>query len=406
LSLGATILGWMAVSEIRRSGGTIYGMRLAVFDALFFPLAALTALMFLGGRSLLLWLLNLALHQSRLLEDWSGRTYFMLFADAAIELIVLVVPILLAVWLFRWVWTLVHRPASQRPDLSLSVHGKRPSLWIMAVHAFAFFGAFWFFVSVVPKFTPYFADLPHRELPYFTRLTVDVAGFLGQQWYAYIVQYAAVCASEIILLVILWRFGHPIWARRFSVTIITLLGAGVIAAGWSLVEAAKPHSSWPNLVPRPPGTRSAFPQVAHIGGKNTSAVLHHDDVDLHYSFLYDGHLTLASRNSHDLQAKTWAENVTLTLKTGGTFNYSRDASHPNQLRINERDYDLRRGRVFTLKTPGSIEQLKIHPSLAVVAEDLDNFVRMTAGRETMPQPQEQGLTGIPPQAILIGQEQL
>ena len=38
---GATILGWLAVRQIRRVGGKIYGLGLAVFDGLFFPLLAL-----------------------------------------------------------------------------------------------------------------------------------------------------------------------------------------------------------------------------------------------------------------------------------------------------------------------------------------------------------------------------
>jgi serine/threonine protein kinase len=41
---GVTILGWVAVAQIRRSAGKIHGMWLAVFDGLFFPLLALDAL--------------------------------------------------------------------------------------------------------------------------------------------------------------------------------------------------------------------------------------------------------------------------------------------------------------------------------------------------------------------------
>jgi predicted Ser/Thr protein kinase len=42
--LGTTILGWVAVSQIRRSAGKIYGLGLAVFDELLFPLLAVTGL--------------------------------------------------------------------------------------------------------------------------------------------------------------------------------------------------------------------------------------------------------------------------------------------------------------------------------------------------------------------------
>ena len=42
--LGATLLGWIAVTQIRRSAGKLYGLGLAVFDGLLFPLLALDGL--------------------------------------------------------------------------------------------------------------------------------------------------------------------------------------------------------------------------------------------------------------------------------------------------------------------------------------------------------------------------
>jgi tRNA A-37 threonylcarbamoyl transferase component Bud32 len=49
--VGGTLLGWIAVSQIRRSAGKLYGMWLAVFDGLFFPLLIIDGLV--GG----LWFL-------------------------------------------------------------------------------------------------------------------------------------------------------------------------------------------------------------------------------------------------------------------------------------------------------------------------------------------------------------
>jgi serine/threonine protein kinase len=48
LLLMTTILGWIAVSQIRRSAGKIHGLWLAVFDGLFFPLLALDGLIFVA----------------------------------------------------------------------------------------------------------------------------------------------------------------------------------------------------------------------------------------------------------------------------------------------------------------------------------------------------------------------
>ena len=42
--IGATLLGWLSVKAIQRSGGRLYGMRLAVLDGLMFPLLLLDCL--------------------------------------------------------------------------------------------------------------------------------------------------------------------------------------------------------------------------------------------------------------------------------------------------------------------------------------------------------------------------
>jgi hypothetical protein len=44
---GTTILGYVALSQIRRSAGRIHGLGLALFDALFFPLLVVDSLVFL-----------------------------------------------------------------------------------------------------------------------------------------------------------------------------------------------------------------------------------------------------------------------------------------------------------------------------------------------------------------------
>ncbi|MCU0784975.1 MAG: protein kinase, partial [Verrucomicrobia bacterium] len=47
---GTTILGWIAVSQIRRSAGKLHGMWLAVFDGLFFPLLVINAGLISAGK--------------------------------------------------------------------------------------------------------------------------------------------------------------------------------------------------------------------------------------------------------------------------------------------------------------------------------------------------------------------
>ncbi len=49
---GTTILGWFAASQIRRSAGRIYGLQLAVFDGLVYPLMLMSAIIAVGGVAL------------------------------------------------------------------------------------------------------------------------------------------------------------------------------------------------------------------------------------------------------------------------------------------------------------------------------------------------------------------
>ena len=53
----ATLLGWISVTQIRRSAGTRYGLWLAVFDGLFFPLLALDSLI-LAASAAIIYLLR------------------------------------------------------------------------------------------------------------------------------------------------------------------------------------------------------------------------------------------------------------------------------------------------------------------------------------------------------------
>jgi hypothetical protein len=95
---GTTILGWIAVSQIRRSAGKIHGMWLAVFDGLFFPLLALDAAI-----AFALFNVGLAFH------FWSRN-----YDDAQnAQLIVLtcIISIIADCFIIRRVWRAVNQPA-------------------------------------------------------------------------------------------------------------------------------------------------------------------------------------------------------------------------------------------------------------------------------------------------------
>ena len=111
--LGTTILGWIAVSQIRRSTGKLYGMWLAVFDGLLFPLLVLDGAI-VGAVIIVLRLLDQVLH------DWTVAPIFgsvLLLAPVVFGIIVLADFLII-----RRVWRAVKRPVGvpvplvQKPD--------------------------------------------------------------------------------------------------------------------------------------------------------------------------------------------------------------------------------------------------------------------------------------------------
>jgi len=74
---GTTVLGWLGVAHIRRSEGRLYGLRLAVFDGLLFPLLTLDAMIVAGGVAQKVSTLTLALIVGLvdvLLVQWAWKT--------------------------------------------------------------------------------------------------------------------------------------------------------------------------------------------------------------------------------------------------------------------------------------------------------------------------------------------
>ncbi len=137
----ATILGCIAINEIRRSVGRLYGMPLAVFDALFFPLLLLDGLVGWVWRTVIRIIPDIFALSPALIEDLAALNLLLtLLTSAVIDVFI--------VWL---VWRAVRTPLPDASPGKVS-RGSQP-LWIVlgvvaavfivfALAALLFFGTF------------------------------------------------------------------------------------------------------------------------------------------------------------------------------------------------------------------------------------------------------------------------
>jgi serine/threonine protein kinase/biopolymer transport protein ExbD len=104
--LGTTILGWVAVTQIRRSAGKLHGLELAVFDGLLFPLLALNAaILWPASSATRNW--ERAFQATAELPPFSFEVLFWLLAATLA---------LASIAIIRRVWRAVNQPCS-RPTL-------------------------------------------------------------------------------------------------------------------------------------------------------------------------------------------------------------------------------------------------------------------------------------------------
>jgi len=89
--VGTTALGILAISQIRRAAGLLYGMGLAVFDALLFPLLALDVAICIA----------LAAALARVHLNWVASLVVFVVVCAVVDIALVV-----------WTWRMVNRPTA------------------------------------------------------------------------------------------------------------------------------------------------------------------------------------------------------------------------------------------------------------------------------------------------------
>ncbi len=102
----ATILGWIAISQIRQSSGKIYGMGLAVFDGLFFPLLVLDGSIVIGTMFTVHTLVINSFRNSH--SGWPTHAWTDYWWILLLALLAIIFSNLLIIWL---VWRAANKPA-------------------------------------------------------------------------------------------------------------------------------------------------------------------------------------------------------------------------------------------------------------------------------------------------------
>ena len=126
--IGTTILGWIAVWQIRRSAGSIHGLRLAVFDGLLFPLLAFTALIGWFWH----WVFNDLMRDSIVIGEFQLSTLQRLLIGGITPFTVLatlLTSLVAGFFIIRRVWRKVNQPVAglHNSEQSKSASGPTPA---------------------------------------------------------------------------------------------------------------------------------------------------------------------------------------------------------------------------------------------------------------------------------------
>ncbi|MEA3212533.1 MAG: eukaryotic-like serine/threonine-protein kinase [Chthoniobacter sp.] len=332
--VGTTILGWVAIAQIRRSAGKLSGLGLAVADGLFFPLLILDGVFAWLGVALARLFVELCSNPSLLNDPHIHPTLATRMANLLLQhpqlalLVAVVAAIVVDFFIVRAVWRAVAFAHSS------------PS------------------APAAPRATV------GSPLAYAAMFFAVLSGILGSlAWFGMPepsrVLVSAILASALlgILLAVLTR------TNRLGKHAL-VIGA-ISLAIWLIVAAVSSfHYRSPTTAGGRETDQSRFPQGAYIGGNPHAVMVVRDEVELHYVFYHAGGFSSSSSGSHNTHSLAWMDEGAITLNNGRTFGYHRESVLPDFLHINGKEYDLRQGRVFVLHDDGELEKLSLFPSLA------------------------------------------
>ena len=122
-----TILGWLAVSQIRRSAGKLYGMWLAVFDGLLFPLLAIDFVFLTLGHLLAMIIFSAVYGGQFTMNDTAANQQVPLLVPTCVRLATLIT-LILDFFIIRRVWRAVNKPLKGSPTIPTTKDSSRRRL--------------------------------------------------------------------------------------------------------------------------------------------------------------------------------------------------------------------------------------------------------------------------------------
>ncbi len=347
---GTTILGWTAVSQIRRSAGRLYGLGLAVFDGLLFPLLALDAFIFC------------VLHA--LTGDVFRGDYL------AIALLVSFVFDWRIAW---WVWRVVNKstgvsPAS--PGTPPAVSRSRSAGWTVArivlLHAAALLAAVAFFAFIVPLFAEKFANWG-APLPKGTLIVLHFSEFIRHGGYLLVL---ALLAADLAVVLLLRRFvGRElvcVWAYVALVVFIIPVAVGMwgVFAPFTRVTTGITRAA-------SDANRPVRGSLSRTTNNLSVAVFHENNATLRFAIFHAGNFKSALRGG-SIGGNVHVDEGSIALPNGNLFVLRCESSRTEQLQINGREFDLHAGRVLVLRDDGhgdaSVDQLDLFPPFSVARD--------------------------------------
>jgi hypothetical protein len=348
----------------------LYGLGLALFDALLFPLLALN-LVIAGTVALVIRL--------PALRFGSKLEVLLLLGVIALSCLILSTLVVRSIW--RW--------ARRTPSLVSDMPGPRrwwkPVLVTLTWHGLLFVGTALFFVYFVPGYVKVFADL-ELELPGITRWSIRLTrALVSWGWLAYPV--LLLVDGAVCLCLQRWA-GRGL---RVTWSLLVLLGCLFLVIS-TAATLYLPFSLLKDQAGRDPSADAAtsrnhrVPSSAHVGSAGGSAMVCHRDGKAEYVVYYPGDFRSSGGTTHNTRSLLWYDDFNVYLASGTSFGYTRESTAPQRLRINGRGYLLLLGRVFLLHDDGTVEQFPLFPGLET-AKDPDALGRLVAEPFTLSPPE-------------------